>query len=106
MSATLQQLNGSTGLGLLEQLLHDQQELTVVASFARKHDAQTLPSQARYYQDLIPLTAPKPGEQLAFEVDLDACSGCKSCVVACHNLNGLEENEIWRSVGLLSGGST
>jgi formate dehydrogenase iron-sulfur subunit len=106
MSATLQQLNGSTGLGLLEQLLHDQQEMTVVANFARKHDAQALPSQARYYQDLIPLTAPKPGEQLAFEVDLDACSGCKACVVACHNLNGLEENEIWRSVGLLSGGST
>lgn len=44
------------------------------------------------------------GEQYRFEVDLDACSGCKACVSACHSLNGLEESEIWRSVGLLVGG--
>src|SRR5205085_3191577 len=53
-----------------------------------------------------PLAAPGPGEQYAFEVDLDACTGCKSCVVACHALNGLDEDESWRSVGLLQGART
>src|SRR5207302_2079666 len=43
------------------------------------------------------------GEQYAFEVDLDRCSGCKSCVTACHALNGLDEEETWRSVGTLHG---
>ncbi|HEX2038899.1 MAG TPA: 4Fe-4S dicluster domain-containing protein [Acidimicrobiales bacterium] len=54
---------------------------------------------------LIPLTAPLPGEQYAFEIDLDACTGCKACVTACHSLNGLDDDESWRSVGLLVGGS-
>jgi ferredoxin len=63
---------------------------------------------ARYdarYQSLLPATPPAPGQQYAFEVDLDRCSGCKACVVACHTLNGLDENETWRDVGLLIGGS-
>jgi Fe-S-cluster-containing dehydrogenase component len=34
-------------------------------------------------------------------VDLDACTGCKACVSACHSLNGLDEDEMWRSVGLI-----
>jgi formate dehydrogenase iron-sulfur subunit len=105
MTCLGQQLDSSAGLGLLEQLLQDQQQMTVVANFAQQHERHALPAQAKFYRDLIPLTTPKPGEQLAFEVDLDACSGCKACVAACHNLNGLEEDEIWRSVGLLSGGS-
>jgi len=54
---------------------------------------------------LIPLTAPLPGEQYAFEIDLDACTGCKACVTACHSLNGLDDDESWRSVGLLVGGT-
>lgn len=94
-----------TGLTLLEQLLQDQQQLTAVEQFARQHECDSPPSQSKYYRNLIPLTAPRAGEQYAFEVDLDSCSGCKSCVVACHNLNGLEENETWRNVGLLTGGS-
>src|SRR5690606_1197306 len=40
-----------------------------------------------------------------FEVDLDLCSGCKACVTACHNLNGLDDGEAWRDVGLLQGGT-
>lgn len=54
----------------------------------------------------MPAGLPREGEQYAFEVDLDACSGCKSCVTACHSLNGLDECETWREVGLLHGGTT
>ena len=90
---------------LLGLLLREQHDLSAVERFAERHVAAETPLQARYYRDLIPLNLPKPGEQFAFEVDLDACSGCKSCVVACHTLNGLEEHEMWRSVGLLHGGS-
>ncbi len=51
--------------------------------------------------ELLPLTPPGAGEQYAFEVALDKCSGCKACVTACHSLNGLDETETWRDVGLL-----
>jgi len=52
---------------------------------------------------LIPLSQPGAGEQYAFTVDLDRCSGCKACVSACHSLNGLDDEETWRDVGLLIG---
>ncbi|MEM9587780.1 MAG: DmsC/YnfH family molybdoenzyme membrane anchor subunit [Planctomycetota bacterium] len=89
------------------QLLSEQQSLTAVERFSRDHDAGNLefkrgqnePDQARYYRNLMPASPPAPGQQLAFEVDLDACSGCKACVVACHTMNGLEEEESWRRVG-------
>jgi len=90
--------------GLLGALLSEQHN-TAVDKFAQWHGQDASPLQARYYRDLIPLALPGAGEQYAFEVDLDCCSGCKACVVACHNLNGLEENETWRSVGLLHGGT-
>ena len=90
---------------LIDALLEEQQRLTVVERFARKHDRGEVPAQARYYQDLIPRVKPGPGQQYAFAVDLDACTGCKACVSACHSLNGLEEDEMWRSVGLLHGGT-
>lgn len=90
---------------LLDQLLEEQQSLTAVERFSDWHAGAHTPAQARYYRNLIPLAAPGPGEQYAFEVDLDACSGCKACVAACHNLNGLEEGETWREVGLLVGGT-
>ncbi|HXU82022.1 MAG TPA: 4Fe-4S dicluster domain-containing protein, partial [Polyangia bacterium] len=90
---------------LLDALLREQQTLTAVERFSQKHDACAVPAQARYYRDLIPLEKPRPGQQYAFEVDLDACTGCKASVAACHSLNGLEEEEMWRSVGLLHGGT-
>ncbi|HVS52334.1 MAG TPA: DmsC/YnfH family molybdoenzyme membrane anchor subunit, partial [Opitutaceae bacterium] len=89
---------------LLDELLAEQQRLdTPVARFSSAHDRLAAGSHAIAPQ-LIPLSAPKPGEQYAFEVDLDSCTGCKSCVAACHSLNGLDETETWRDVGLLVGG--
>jgi Fe-S-cluster-containing dehydrogenase component/DMSO reductase anchor subunit len=86
---------------LIDELIAEQKSLTAAARFARVHEQHALPAQARYYRDLIPLHAPGPGQQYAFEVDLDQCSGCKACVTACHALNGLDDEETWRSVGVL-----
>ena len=79
---------------------------TAVDRFARAHDeaAEAGAALAGRYSALMPATPPGAGQQYAFEVDLDACSGCKSCVAACHALNGLEDDESWRDVGLLHGG--
>ncbi len=87
-------------------LLEEQRRLTAVERFSKLHDECEIPRQAKYYRDLIPLERPRSGEQYAFEVDLDRCTGCKACVAACHGLNGLDEGEMFRSVGLLHGGST
>lgn len=86
-------------------LLEEQQRTTAVERFSQRHESAVQPLLSQHYRDLIPLSKPRPGEQYAFEVDLDACSGCKACVAACHNLNGLDEAEQWRSVGMLHGGS-
>ncbi len=96
----------SQGPTLLERLLADQQELTAVEQFSQVYNKQGSPAQSRYYSSLIPATEPGPGQQYAFDVDLDACSGCKACVTACHSLNGLDETETWRDVGLLVGGTS
>lgn len=92
-------------LPLLAELLADQQRLqTPVARFAESDRVARSDAPAPF-RDLIPLTRPGAGERYAFEVDLDACSGCKSCVAACHSLNGLDDHESWRDVGLLIGGN-
>ncbi len=90
----------------LDELLAEQGRLdTPVARFATAHAAwsgsqlSTLSSQL--LPQLIPLSKPQPGEQYAFEVDLDSCTGCKACVSACHSLNGLDDEETWRDVGLI-----
>jgi Fe-S-cluster-containing dehydrogenase component/DMSO reductase anchor subunit len=84
---------------LVDALLAEQRDLTAVERFSQWHDTGQKSSAS--YRHLLPLTTPKSGEQYAFEVNLDQCSGCKACVTACHSLNGLEETETWRSVGLL-----
>lgn len=90
---------------LIDDLLSQQGQLTAVEKFSRLHEREQLPAQQKFYRDLIPLTLPKTGEQFAFEVNLDSCSGCKACVTACHSLNGLDENETWRAVGKMIGGT-
>jgi len=94
-------------LDLVEELLAEQGKLqtpVVRASVAHDQYAAGIKRPAFDVQ-LIPLTAPGPGEQYAFEVDLDSCTGCKACVVACHSLNGLDDEEAWRDVGFITGGS-
>jgi len=99
---------------LVDLLLRDQADLTAVERFSRVHEAaegdETAASalaeaSSRRYEALLPASPPGPGQQYAFEVDLDRCSGCKACVTACHSLNGLDEGEAWREVGLLVGGA-
>ena len=90
---------------LIDALLDEQQRLTAVERFAQKHEQHALPAQERYYRELIPLNRPQLGEQYAFGVNLDTCTGCKACVSACHSLNGLEDEELWRTVGFLHGGT-
>lgn len=93
---------------LIGVLLAEQRSLTAVEAFSAVHEAvarsDELPAQSRYYSKLLPATPPGPGQQYAFDVDLDRCSGCKACVTACHSLNGLDEHETWRDVGMLVGG--
>jgi Fe-S-cluster-containing dehydrogenase component/DMSO reductase anchor subunit len=120
----------ASGQALVAELLDEQQSLTAVERFSEWHERAAACTQysvlstksigdprqssvlsapgsllSDRYHSLLPATPPAPGQQYAFEVDLDRCSGCKSCVVACHTLNGLDENETWRDVGLLIGGS-
>lgn len=86
---------------LIDELLAEQRTLTAVERFSRAHELHEIPAGEKQYRRLLPASAPKAGEQYAFEVELDKCSGCKACVTACHSLNGLDENETWRGVGLL-----
>ncbi len=92
---------------LIDDYLAEQGRLqTPVARFASAHASDSVSGSplATLSSQLIPLSAPGPGEQYAFQVDLDSCTGCKSCVAGCHSLNGLDENETWRDVGLVLGG--
>lgn len=91
---------------MIETYLKEQQELTAIEEFSLRHDFKQFDQPQERYAQLIPKNTPGPGEQYAFEVNLDQCTGCKACVTACHNENGLDEDETWRSVGLLHGGTS
>jgi formate dehydrogenase iron-sulfur subunit len=112
----------ATGASLVAALLDEQQSLSAVDRFSQWHTKkgrESFPTgelsingespvgkdSRPFFSALLPATPPGPGQQYAFEVDLDRCSGCKACVAACHTMNGLDESETWRDVGLLIGGS-
>ncbi len=42
--------------------------------------------------------------QLAFFLDVTACSGCKACQVACKDKHDLEVGRLWRRVATVEGG--
>ncbi len=84
---------------LIDSLLAEQKKLTAVERFSQQHENTTKTVQEKSYKDLIPIRKPSTGEQYSFAVDLDKCTGCKACVVACHSLNGLDNEESWRDVG-------
>jgi formate dehydrogenase iron-sulfur subunit len=98
-------------LTLVDHFLAEQASTTAVERFSRAQAAMPAtdepfamaPRRSGFWRDLMPVTPPGPGQQYAFEVDLDACSGCKACVVACSNLNGLDRGTSFRSVGTLVG---
>ncbi len=103
--------------GEKSQMTHDQQgglllqtdqggSLTAVDDFVRRKEQGEFRGSVSRFERLLPASEPRPGLQYAFHVDLDCCSGCKSCVTACHSLNGLDEGETWRDVGLLIGGTS
>ena len=88
----------------LAELLAEQQKLqTPVTRAAAAHSLQPSAWRAERFREIIPLTKPAAGEQYAFEVDLDSCSGCKACVSGCHSLNGLDQEETWRDIGVVYG---
>ena len=92
---------GGSSVSIIDAALREQQTLrTPVALFSDEYDSRSVRER---FTHLIPLSKPNPGEQYAFEVNLDACTGCKACVAACHSLNGLDEDESWRDMGLLVG---
>lgn len=91
-------------LPLIQKYLDEQKELTAVERFSQLHE-KGFEERVSRYEALLPVRAPGQGEQYAFKVDLDRCTGCKACVTACHSLNGLDEGETWRSVGLVVGGA-
>jgi len=85
-----------TLLPLLEAELRNAKQLTAVERFSQhEHDGEGR------YAELLPASPPGPGQQFAFLVNLDACTGCKACVTGCHSLNGLDTGtgETWRQVG-------
>lgn len=87
----------------IDEYLIRQRVLTPVERFAAHIDGHERTTASRRWRDLVPVSPPGPGEQYAFEIDLDRCTGCKACVTACHTLNGLDGDESWRRVGTLRG---
>ena len=90
-----------TNLNLIETYLHKQNALTAVDVFSKTHEEGAFPKHEKFYRDLIPKRESVGGEQLAYQVDLDTCTGCKACVAGCHSMNGLDKDEAWRKTGTI-----
>lgn len=91
-------------LNVIQETLRAQSDLSAVERFARLHEEGAV-GEGSLYEAQIPLSKPQVGQQYGFQVDLDACTGCKACVVGCNKLNGLDHDEAWRAVGLIHGGT-
>ena len=92
-----------TELTPIDILLGRQAEMTPVERFARLHEDDLVPAGERWWSDRLPTALPGVGQQYAFAVDMDSCTGCKACVSACNNLNGLDGDEQWRTVTTVHG---
>lgn len=55
-------------------------------------------------RNLVPDRQPAAGEQYRFHIDMNACIGCKCCVVACNEQNGNPADINWRRVTEVEGG--
>ncbi len=99
MAATVNESSEADAATPIDMYLAAQADMSSVDRFSRLE----VSGRTGKWTDLIPLTNPAEGEQFRFDVDLDLCTGCKACVTACHSLNGLDESESFRSVGLLVG---
>ena len=91
---------------IIDEYSDKQALISAVEKFTLQHDMKQFNPGQKKYSELIPKKIPEQGQQYAFEVDLDKCTGCKACVTACHSENGLDEDETWRSVGLIQGGTS
>jgi formate dehydrogenase iron-sulfur subunit len=81
----------------------------VVLSAGRRDEptrvaARLQPSHDILAKTLVPDRRPAAGEQYRFHIDMDACIGCKCCVVACNEQNGNPADINWRRVTEVEGG--
>ncbi len=67
-TSLLHEKRKSCGLGLLEELLFEQRDLTAAEHFSKQYDS-AVPAQAKYYRSLLPASSPGEGEQYASDVD-------------------------------------
>ena len=58
---------------LVDAFLAEQRQLTAVERFSQRVGDTGRPLLEPHYRALLPATPPGPGEQYAFEVDLDQC---------------------------------
>ncbi len=94
-------IGNENGMTIVQKYLDQQQDMTAVETYSSYHDTIEENDAHGVYKQLIPGRKLNLGEQYAFQVDMDKCSGCKACVTGCHNKNGLGNAETWRDVGLL-----
>ena len=71
VTSTLISESDSDKFDLVAMVLAEQQSLTAVERFSARHEADSInglaqePTQARYYRELLPATAPVRGNSLA-----------------------------------------
>ena len=96
------------GLPLLDRATVDGDTFVLIPKARRAVPATLHPSlRPAPADDVVPRMPdrrPGAGEQYRFHFDMDACIGCKCCVVACNEQNGNPASINWRRVGDIEGG--